>query len=378
MKCKEENEIMNNKILIFAIAISLLMVSAVIAQENVSGTNITVNSTIPVENLTDNATNITDNMTNTNVTIDPSVNDSLKEIDDDLNKNVTGFDIFKEKLAFWLTLNQEKKAQRELKLARLELIRARNFAKNNNSIAMEQALEQHDILIQKIQARIDSINSRSSAEAIKDSFTKLVGLERAIEVHQAKIERVNELLSSDLNLSEEQIQKIQARLSKSQNNTAHLIEIEEQKKDKIRTKLMAVAGINETEADSEIKNLENAQNLTEVKKMVALVRVNNLERQLSNIKDKLSESKEKGKNVTKIEERIAELENKTLQAKTFIASGNYTAALDELKDFQANQNQIAKEARDKIKENIKEVHEQKKEDRVEAREEKKGSKQVKE
>ena len=62
-----------------------------------------------------------------------------------------------EKVKLALTFNQEKKARMELKLAEMRLNQARHAAKNNNTEAMQKALEAHDKIIQRIQERVQKI-----------------------------------------------------------------------------------------------------------------------------------------------------------------------------------------------------------------------------
>lgn len=201
-------------------------------------------------------------------TVDQATSD---EINDELNESVSGFDIGMAKLGIWLTFNQEKKAEKEIKLARLELIRAKIAARNNDTEAMEKALDAHNRLIERIQSRIDAIDGKATKAGIKDSATKLIGLERAIEVHEARIAKLNEILASE-NLTEEQRAKVQARLEQAENNTAHLKEVEAAKIERLKTRIMAVENLTEEEADDEIQEIKDAKNLSAVKKMVAEVK----------------------------------------------------------------------------------------------------------
>lgn len=274
-------------------------------------------------------------------------NSSIQEINDDLNESVSGFRMFKEKLGLWFTFSQEKKAEKELKLARLELIRAKVAANNNNSVAVERALDAHEGLIEKVKARINKIDGKADREGIKDSVSKLVGLERAIEVHEAHIQRLNDLIANNSNLSEEQIAKIQDRIAMVENNTAKLKEIEADKKDKFKTKLMAVTNMSEEEANAEIQNLENAKNLSAVKRMVAVIKVANAEKQLENFKEKVAE-----KNTTKFDSKISELENSIAEAKSLIEQGNYSQVNKAFKKAEVQKKEIAKENRENFREKV--------------------------
>lgn len=235
------------QIAIMAFAVLLTAVFAAVAMaEEVS------NETVPSED----------------IVISPADQTAIDEVNDELNESVSGLKIGWLKLDIWLTFNQEKKAEKELKLARLELIRAKIAAKNNDSEAMENAIQAHNRILERVKERINAIDGKATKEGIKDSAAKLVGLERAIEVHEARIAKLREILVSE-NLTDVQIEKIQNRIEQAENNTAHLKEVEQAKKDKLKTRLMAVANMTKEQADAEVDEIENAQNLSAVKKLVA-------------------------------------------------------------------------------------------------------------
>lgn len=230
----------------------------------------------------------TENITVSEGTVDQITTD---EINDELNESVGAGTVLGEKVKLWFTFNQEKKAQIELKIARLELIRARIAAQNNNTVAMEKALEAHNRLLEKVQARIEKLDGKATKQGVKDSVTKLVGLERAIQVHEARIAKLNEILANE-NLTEEQIAKVQARLDQAVNNTAHLKDVQAAKVDKLKTRLMAVANMTEEEAEDEIEEIEDSQNISAVREMVAKVKAIRTEKAaevISNVIAKLQE-----------------------------------------------------------------------------------------
>ena len=163
---------------------------------------------------------------------------SPEPIQDDMNESVGAGTIFMEKVRLWFTFNQEKKAEQELKLARLELVLANHAAKNNNTAAMEKALDAHNRLIEKIQERMDSM--REKAAKINATNEKLVGLERAIEVHGLKIIRLQNILANE-NLTAEQTAKIEAKIAKAINNTEHLKEVQSAKIEKIKERIQNIS-----------------------------------------------------------------------------------------------------------------------------------------
>jgi len=323
----------------FTLAMVLLAMPLVFAEENATTMLISTNN---------------QSLEISNQTLD---NETMQEINDDLNESVSDFDMGMAKLGLWFTFNQEKKAEKELKLARLELIRARVFAKNNNTVAMENALEAHDRLLEKIQTRINSLQEDSTKEGTKKSVDKLIGLERAIAVHEARIQKLKDLIASDSNLTEEQIANIQEKLSKAENNTEHLKDVQEAKKEKIKTKLMAIGNMSEDEAESEIHDLEDTQNLSEVKQVIAEKRFSEFEEHLEEVNQKISELKAEGKNTTALEKRIGELEKIAEEARALIQDGKYDDAISKLKQFSESKKESEKEMREQAREQTKKANE---------------------
>lgn len=231
------------------------------------------------------------------------------EINDNLEGSASGTKIGWENVKLWFTLNNEKKAAQELKIARLRLIQAKIAAQNGNTEAMQAALDAHDRLIDKIKTRINQIDGESTGKGIRASAEKLVGLERAIEVHEARISKLNEILANT-NLTDEQRAKIEDRLSKLEDNTEHLRDVEAEKKDKLKTKLRAVGNMTEDEAEAAIEEIENAQNLKNVKKSVAEVKLARAENAIAKAKERIAKAEEAGKDVSAIKDRLANVEGK--------------------------------------------------------------------
>jgi len=283
------------------------------------------------------------------------------EVNDNLNESVSGMKIGWENMKLWFTFNNEKKAIQELKIARLRLIQAKVAAQNGNTEAMQSALDAHDKLLERVKARVDSIDGDSTKEGIKLSAAKLVGLERAIEVHEARISKLNEILAST-NLTDEQRAKVEERLSKVENNTEKLRALEDKKMEQVKTRLRAVTNLTEDEVESEIEELEDAQNLSDVKKFVAEVRIQHAENVLAKLKERVAEAEAKGKNVTGINLRIAQFEEALADAQALYDSGNYSEALKVLKielkeereGIRLKAGELLKEKAENIRERVKE------------------------
>jgi hypothetical protein len=179
--------------------------------------------------------------TSTDSTIESEAEEDMAE------ESVSAGAIAKNRIQNWFTFNQEKKAELELKLAKLRLVQAKIAAKNGNEVAMEKAIESHNRLIERVQTRLSAIDGASDEESVKNSATKLVGLERAIQVHEARINKLNQILANE-NLTAEQRAKIEAKISNAEEVTAKLSAAQAAKQEQIKTKLMAVTGMTEEEA----------------------------------------------------------------------------------------------------------------------------------
>ncbi|MEK6885463.1 MAG: hypothetical protein AABX17_00695 [Nanoarchaeota archaeon] len=172
---------------------------------------------------------------------------TISDAESDLNvdEDVNGLALGMKKAKLWFIFNQEKKTQLELELAKIQLIKAKIAAKNNNTEAMEKALAAHEKLINDVEKRTEGIKKTEKNES------KLTGLDRAIEVHNARINKLNELLANT-NLTDEQRSKIEAQLAKTENVTAKLIGVQA----KIYANIAEKAAELKSEADSKNMTVE--------------------------------------------------------------------------------------------------------------------------
>ena len=279
------------------IAMLMLSMALVVAEEN----DISEFAEIDLSNVSE-GTLISPGLEE-NQTVDQ---ETIDEINDELNESVSATDITLAKIDLFFTLNQEKKAEKELKLAKMELIRAKIAAQNNNTRAMEKALEAHERIIARVQERINAMDGKSTQKGIEGSVSKLVGLERAIEVHEARIAKLGELLASE-NLTEEQIAIIQARLEKAENNTAHLKDVQAAKIDKLSTRLMAISNMTGEEVAAKIQEIQDAQNLSAVKALVSEIKAARKELAQERIKERnASEAEEENESEVELENESEE------------------------------------------------------------------------
>jgi hypothetical protein len=215
---------------IVALALMLLALPLILAEENVT-------------------CQISENATACLISSPPvESNNSIIEEELEMNESVSSGTILGQQLKIWFTFNQESKLEQQMKLARLRLIQANIAAKNNNSIAMEKALEAHERIMNKINESISKLEGKIDLKGLNNSAVKLIALERAIQVHELRVEHLQYVLSNS-NLTDQQREILENKLEKAQNNTNHLVEISENKKDNIKTKLMAVGNLTEEQAE---------------------------------------------------------------------------------------------------------------------------------
>jgi len=181
--------------------------------------------------------------------ISAPVENTSVEVED--NETVSDGQIFWKKIRIAFTFNQEKKAEYELRLAEMQLIRARIAARNNNTNVMINALKAHQELITKVQGRVSKFDEK------RNSTEKVVGIERAIQTHEAKIARLNNLVANNPNLTTEQVTKIHESITRTETNTQHLKSIAKAKLDKLELRRLAINA-------SENRIRERAQEMTEV------------------------------------------------------------------------------------------------------------------
>jgi hypothetical protein len=189
---------------------------------------------------------------------------------DNFNESASSWNIAWEQLKIMLTFNPEKKAELQLRLADLRLNQAKIAADDNNTEAMQKALDAHDKLITQIQDEIQKMNSANNTNSTRESIVGLVGLERAIQVHEARITRLNKLLSSS-NLTADEKAKIEVRITQVQNNTAQLTSIASQKENKLKTKLMEIGNFTEAQAQQAINSLRSSQNMSQLRQNVQAI-----------------------------------------------------------------------------------------------------------
>jgi hypothetical protein len=234
----------------------------------------------------------------------------------------------KMKLAF--TFNPERKAQLELRLAERKLLEVKKMAEKGNLRAMERAQMRHDALIESAQNRLSALDEDSKESKVNSTAEKVVGLQRALKAHENRIEVLKDILANE-NLSEEARAAIESAVAKMENKTAAMEQKLQDKKDKIKTKLRALTAKTASEVDDAIERLENKTGLTDLDQKIAQNRIEKTEEALKKLKERISDEKYAGLNLSAVDAHIAEAEATLADAKVLYAEGKYSEVIVMLK-----------------------------------------------
>jgi ribosome-associated translation inhibitor RaiA len=177
----------------------LASMSFVLAEENETPISYGNDSVENVSELADDSSVVSVNESSEN----ESEDNTEIEVELEMNESASNMDVLGQQIKIWFTFNKEKKIDAELKLARLRLIQANIAAKNNHSAAMEKALEAHERILNRVKERITKLDDRSDLKNLNNSAVKLLAMERAIEVHQLRVDHLQNVLAN-ANLTEKQ------------------------------------------------------------------------------------------------------------------------------------------------------------------------------
>lgn len=261
------------------------------------------------------------------------------------------------KLAF--TADQEVKAHKELKLASKRLVEAREMVDRGNAEGFVRAQAQHELMLQRAQTRLESIDRDGSADNIRAWARIVVGLETAVEVHEYKIAALRERLD-DANLTAEQRARIEASISKMESKTEALKTKLEEREERIKTRLRAVTEKSESEIEAEIDEIKAEVNMTATLQTIAKARIDAAERALIKLKDRESSGRlEVGQEV--INARIDSTTAAIARARTSYEAELYAQAIVQIKPFgnfgksMSDINEERKEIRENLKEDMREI-----------------------
>lgn len=172
-------------------------------------------------------------------------------------ETVTTAQLRRARWQMWFTFNKERKAERQLELAEMELIRARMAALKNDSKTLHAALKNHEELLEKVRNTVQNRREKSTEQGLNESATWLTGIDRAVEVHENKITRLNLLISEGTNLTEDEISLIQERINQTQQTIEHLKTVQTEQGERLKTKFMAVENLTEEQVEGKLNQIRN-------------------------------------------------------------------------------------------------------------------------
>ncbi|MCX8159063.1 MAG: DUF5667 domain-containing protein [Candidatus Pacearchaeota archaeon] len=235
-----------------------------------------------------------------------------------------------EKLGVAFTFNQEKKAQKELALAKKRLMEMRKMAEKGNVKAMERAQQKHDALIENAQARLALIQEDTTETKAKLAAEKVIGIERALKAHQNRIEVLQDILA-EKNLSDEARTAIESAIERMENRTKVMEQKLEERKERVKTRLRAITEKSEQEINAEFEKIENSSGYTEALKKIAEKRIQKTEQAIERVKSRISEEEANGINLSAAKTHVEIAEQNLEKAKSLYQEGKYKEAIATIK-----------------------------------------------
>jgi len=192
------------------------------------------------------------NDSNVSMLISAPVADDLSSVSD-----VSSGAVFWKEVGLWFTFNQERKMEKEMELAQMRLQQAEFATVHNRTQNAEKALEAYGKLIERVNKRGESIRANNASVGA----LKLAAMDQAILAHQQRLMKISDDLNN-ANLTEEQRVRLEERFAHAENVTGHLQEVQSEREEKIKARLMAEGNLSESEAENRIeKAKENAEEM---------------------------------------------------------------------------------------------------------------------
>lgn len=184
--------------------------------------------------------------------------DGLSKCDGSGVAQVSSSTIFWRQVGLLFTFNQERKMEKEMVLAQLRLQQAEYATQNNMSQAAENALDKYGKLIDKAEKRAELVQKVGNAGV---SAMKLAAMDQAILAHQEKIAKLSSILENS-NLTADQKVRLEEKVAHAENVTLHLQDVQSNKEEKMKIRLMAESNMTEVEAEAKIVDAkDNAQEI---------------------------------------------------------------------------------------------------------------------
>ncbi len=208
-----------------------------------------------------------------------------------------GLDVALDKLSLLLTFDPEAKAKKGLEIARERLLEAKEMISQNKLDSALKAQEEHKAMIREVEAIIPSIRKDNSTEEL----VKTVEIEKEIEEHEDEIDSIigQAVIKIKIlgNLTESQVQSLNNLILGLKNLTQDVKVKLDEKKLEIKARIKSQLNISESDAEKEIKKIENATGVLIIKQEKALERILEANETLEDLRKEIDQIKSENKTI---------------------------------------------------------------------------------
>ncbi len=239
-------------------------------------------------------------------------------------------DLILDRISLLLTFDSGDKAMKGLEIARERLAEVKAMVEANKLEAAERASLEHGSILESIRTSSQALERRNATQHI----TEIIEIERELEEHEDEVESVEQELEIKIKIKGELTQELQEFieliLSSAQNMTGDVKVDIEAKKEEIKVKIKQQTGMNESEIEEKVEDLEEKLGLAEIKIEKTMGRIEEASERIKDVEQKLAELNITIRNVdvliTEAKEKLAKA-NESLSQKDFgEAFGQATAA----------------------------------------------------
>lgn len=227
-----------------------------------------------------------------------------------------GIDLALDRIRLLLTFEQKSKARVGLEVARERLLEAREMIIQNKIEAARTAQNEQISSLSEVESSIAALRRDNSTEEIED----VIEIEREIEEHEDEIETVEDELQVKIrirgNVTVEQQALIDSILSQMQNKTGEVKIRIDNKKGETKIKIKVETGKDDDEIEELEKRIEVREGLFDLRSEKALEQIEDAEKKINEVKDKLTRVNASQVNVTAVNNLILQAEDHLKKAET--------------------------------------------------------------
>ena len=246
------------------------------------------------------------------------------ETSEDTDKGVTpdsalyGLDRAAERISLLLTFNKASKAKKGLEHAQERVLEAKKLVKLNKFEHLERLKEEHKKDLEKVKLNLEKISEENPEQALDNELL----IETEIENQENQLDEVstNLDLKTVSKLNEEQVTKLKAFLESIDKDISDVRIKLNNDQTKVKLRLKSELKRSDKEVEDKLKELKEKHKLTQTKEEVALKAVERLENKVAKLKEISQKHKERGKDVTELEERLKEVESILTEIKAKLES----------------------------------------------------------